>query len=342
MPTRRFTLSATAGALTAGLILGTPLATRSQQASGSPELEDHYADVNGIRLHYKSAGKGKLILFLHGFPEFWYKWKNQLGDFGRDYQAVAPDMRGYNLSSRPAEIDQYKLKTLVDDVRGLAEHLGAKKFVLVGHDWGGAIAWTFAAYYPELLEKLVIINAPQLAIFERELKENPAQQSASQYMLLFNTPEAEQVLSKDNFAIFDQGILIAGIKQGYFTDEDRKAYLEVWSQPGTLTGGLNYYRATRVRPATEQGGAWSAKEAAPDLASFNVNVPTLVIWGMSDPYLLTGNLSGLQKVVPNLTVKLIPDAGHSVVHSNPKEVDAFIRDFLVGKIELDPPGSPSR
>ncbi len=332
MPTRRSTLSATAVALTAGL-MGPPLVTRGQQASGSPELEDHYADVNGIRLHYKSVGTGKLILFLHGFPEFWYKWKNQLADFGRDYQAVAPDMRGYNLSSKPTEVDQYKLKTLVEDVRGLADHLGAKKFVLVGHDWGGIVAWTFAAYYPELLEKLVIINAPQPAIFERELKENPAQQFASQYMLLFNTPQAEQEISKDNFAAAVQGVFTeGGLDQGYFTDEDRKTYIELWSQPGTLTGGLNYYRAAGLRPATEQGGAWSAKEAAPDLTSFNVNVPTLVIWGMSDPYLLTGNLSGLQRVVPNLKVKLIPGAGHWVVHAKPKEVDALIREFLVGKV----------
>ena len=163
--------------------------------------------MNGIRLHYKSAGKGELILFLHGFPEFWYQWKNQLADFGRDYQAVAPDMRGYNFSSKPAEVDQYKLKTLVDDVRGLADHLGAKKFVLVGHDWGGLVAWTFAAYYPELLEKLVIINTPHPAIFERELRENPAQQAASQYMLLFNTPQAEQEISKDNFAGLAQAVL---------------------------------------------------------------------------------------------------------------------------------------
>lgn len=303
---------------------------RGQETQAPPTLEDHYADVNGVRIHYKSAGKGKPILFLHGFPEFWYEWKNQLVEFGRDYRAVAPDMRGYNLSSKPAEVDQYKLKTLVEDIRALAEGLGEKRFVLVGHDWGGVVAWAFAAYYPEYLEKLVIINAPHVAVFERELKENPAQQFASQYMLLFNTPKAEQELSKDNFASLVRGVLAEGLKQGYFTEEDRKAYIEEWSQPGTLTGGLNYYRAAHIRPATEDDGS-STKDAAPDLPSWEIKVPTLVIWGMSDPYLLTGNLSGLQKFVPNLTVKLLPDVGHWVNHAKPKEVNSLIREFLVSK-----------
>jgi epoxide hydrolase 4 len=294
--------------------------TAGAQGPTAAALEDNYADVNGVRLHYKSAGQGKLILFLHGFPEFWYEWKSQLADFGQDYQAVAPDMRGYNLSSKPAEVDQYKLKILVEDVRALAERLGGKKFVLVGHDWGGIVAWTFAAYYPELLEKLVIINTPHPMLFERELRENPAQQLVSQYMLLLNTPKAEQTISKDNFAILADVALAEGLKQGYRTEEDRRAYIDEWSQPGALTGGVNYYRAARIRPATEDGGSWSAKEAVPDLPSFIVTVPTLVIWGMSDPYLLTGNLSGLQKFVPNLTVKLLPDVGHWVANAKPKEV----------------------
>jgi epoxide hydrolase 4 len=305
-------------------------ATAYAQPPAAPvALEDGYADVNGVRLHYKSAGQGKLILFLHGFPEFWYEWKSQLADFGQDYKAVAPDMRGYNLSSKPSEVDQYALKILVEDVRALAAHFGAKKFVLVGHDWGGIVAWTFAAYYPELLEKLVIINTPHPVIFERELRENPAQQFVSQYMLLLNTPgKAEQNASKDNFAILVDVTLAEGLKQAYRTEEDRKAYIDEWSQPGALTGGMNYYRAARIRPTTEEGGSWSAKDTVPDLPSFTVTVPTLVIWGMSDPYLLTGNLSGLQKLVPNLTVKLLPDVGHWVANAKPKEVDALIRDFL--------------
>src|SRR5712691_9524986 len=131
--------------------------------TSKPIVTDSYADVNGVRLHCVSSGRGKLILFLHGFPEFWYAWKDQLAEFGRDHQAVAFDMRGYNLSSKPEDVREYRLQKLVEDVRALAEHLGHEKFVLVGHDWGGLIAWVFGAHYPECVEKLIILNAPHPA-----------------------------------------------------------------------------------------------------------------------------------------------------------------------------------
>src|SRR5436309_1733768 len=122
---------------------------------------DHaYADVNGVRLHYVTTGRGPLVLFLHGFPEFWYAWTAQLAEFGRDHRAVAPDMRGYNLSSKPTDLAAYRVKHLVTDVRALADHLGATTFALVGHDWGGVVAWAFALAHPDRLEQLVVVNAP--------------------------------------------------------------------------------------------------------------------------------------------------------------------------------------
>ena len=133
--------------------------------------------------------------FLHGFPEFCYEWKNQLAAFGQDHLAVAPDMRGYNLSTKPAQVDQYQVNYLIEDVRALAVHLGHKKFTLVAHDWGGAVAWAFANAHPECLEKLVIVNAPHPAVFARLLGEDPKQQQASQYMLLFRSPQAEATLA---------------------------------------------------------------------------------------------------------------------------------------------------
>jgi len=289
-------------------------------------FKHEYADVNNIRLHYVVEGSGKLVMFLHGFPEFWYEWKNQLAEFGRDYQAVAPDMRGYNLSSKPAEVEQYGMKYLVEDIRALAEHLGHKKFVLVAHDWGGGVAWPFAIRHPECLEKLIIINAVHPITFMRELRDNPAQRKASQYILVYQTSKAEEILCRDNYAVLVSSLLEDGLKQGYFTEEDREAYIGAWSQPGALTGGLNYYRAARLGSFT--GG--SDEDLSADPLLFTVAVPTLVIWGEKDRWLLTGNLEGLEKYVPNLTIRRIPDGSHWVIHEKPALVNAYIREFIEG------------
>jgi pimeloyl-ACP methyl ester carboxylesterase len=293
---------------------------------GKDMFEHKYADVNNIRLHYVVAGKGKLIMFLHGFPEFWYEWKNQLTEFGRDHQAVAPDMRGYNLSSKPADVEKYRIKYLIEDIRALVEHLGRKKFILVAHDWGGGVAWPFAIRHPEYLDKLIIINAPHPVTFVRELRDNPAQQKASQYILVHRTPKAEGILARDNYAVFVSSLLKDGMRDGYFTEEDRKAYIEAWSQPGALTGGLNYYRAAHLGSFT--GESDDSLSANPSL--FMVNVPTLVIWGEKDRWLLTGNLEGLEKYVPNLTIKRIPDGSHWVIHEKPGLVNSYIREFIEG------------
>jgi epoxide hydrolase 4 len=297
----------------------------SRQTDKKPRWKDEYAEVNGVRLHYVTAGKGPLIVFLHGFPEFWYEWKQQLPEFAKDHRAVAPDMRGYNLSGKPAGLDQYQMKDLVEDVRSLVERLGYKKFVLVGHDWGGAVAWSFAIAHPEYLEKLVIINCPHPAILARELAENPAQQKASQYMLLFRSPQAEQTLSANNYAALVDGVLGDGLKTGVFTEADKQAYIEAWSQPGALTGGLNYYRAANLGPPAP--GTPPASPTA-DAGSMVVKAPTLVIWGEKDTALLTGNLDGMDNFVPNLTVKRIPDGSHWVIHEKPELVNEYIRGFI--------------
>ena len=290
-------------------------------------LKHDYADLNDIRLHYVTAGKGKLLMFAHGFPEFWYGWKNQITEFENEYQVVVPDMRGYNLSSKPADVEQYRVEYLIEDLRLLAEHLGHKKFILIGHDWGGAVAWAFASRHPDYLEKLIIINAPHPGVFDRELKENPAQQRASQYMLMFRSSQAEQGLSANNYASLVDSILGKGLREGYFTTEDRDAYLKAWSQPGALTGGLNYYRAARVGPPSDQGSQANGNFGT-DTDVLTVAVPTLVIWGEKDQALLTGNLEGLDEFVPELTVKRIPDGSHWVVHEKPDLVNAYIRDFV--------------
>lgn len=285
-----------------------------------------------------------LALFLHGFPEFWYAWKNQLTEFAGEYQAVAPDLRGYNLSSKPAPVEQYQVPHLVEDVVALAAHLGHKQFFLVGHDWGGVVAWATALYHPESVKKLVIINAPHPAIFARELQGNPAQQLASQYMLTFRTPQAEALLSANNYALLVEVVLAEGLRTGYFTEADRAAYLQAWSQPGALTGGLNYYRAFLAGPpadapsssaspqkeqlATQPSDLASLLVPWPRETSLSVRPPTLVLWGERDPYLLPSNLDSLEQFVKDLTTLRVPDGSHWVVHEKPALVNAAIREFL--------------
>jgi len=296
-----------------------------------PMLKDKYVKVNGVRLHYVTAGKGELVLFLHGFPEFWYEWKNQLVEFGKDHQAVAPDMRGYNLSDKPSDLDSYKIGPLVEDIRALADHLSHnKKFVLVAHDWGGALAWSFAIAHPEMLDKLVIINAPHPGVFAKLLASDPKQQQASQYMLMFRSDKAEANLSANNYAGLVGAVLGAGLKSGAFTEDDKQAYIKAWSQPGALTGGLNYYRANRVGPPVPNSGgeASTGNNFALDPNSLMVKVPTLVIWGEKDTALLTSNLDGLDQFVPQLTIKRIPDGSHWVIHEKTAEVNAAIREFI--------------
>jgi len=294
--------------------------------TAAPELKDQYAQINGVRLHYVTAGKGPLIMFLHGFPEFWYEWKNQLAEFGKDHLAVAPDMRGYNLSAKPDGLDQYQMNVLIEDVRALAAHLGQKRFTLVAHDWGGAVAWAYAAAHPETLDKLVIINAPHPGVFARLLREDPEQQKASQYMLMFRSPQAEQTLSANDHALLVNIVLGEGLKQGFFTEEDKKAYLAAWSQPGALTGGLNYYRAMEVGPPPPGGPATAASAKFPP--QINVKTPTLVIWGEKDTALTVHNLEGLEEFVPGVKIKRIPDGSHWVIHEKPAEVNGYIREFI--------------
>jgi pimeloyl-ACP methyl ester carboxylesterase len=299
-------------------------------APGAPApLRHAEAKVNGLTLHYVQAGQGPLVLFLHGFPEFWYAWKSQLLEFGRDHLAVAPDLRGYNLSAKPDGVDHYRMHHLVEDVEALADHLGHRRFVLVGHDWGGGLAWAFALAHPERLRALVILNAPHPAIFARELAENPAQQEASQYAVLLRSAQAEAALAADDFAVLRRRFFGEAL-WAQLGGEGRDAYRHAWSQPGALTGGCNYYRASW--PDAERGRGLLAA----DPALFTVRVPTLVIWGERDHALLTGNLQGLDRFVPDLTLRRIPDASHWVVHEKPDEVNGFIRAFITRPAQAGP------
>jgi len=288
-------------------------------------LQSGYAQVNGVRLHYESAGSGRLVLFLHGFPEFWRCWEKQLLHFGADHHAVAPDMRGYNLSECPPEPRDYRAKLLVEDIRQLARTFTQEKFVLVAHDWGGAVAWSLAHTQPELLSHLVIINSPHPYLFWRELAGNAAQQKASEYMLLLRNPKAERVLSENNFERLLK-MRFADRSPGPALEADKAAYVEAWSQPGALTGSLNYYRASPLYPpAAGDAGAGKLRLEAKD---FVVKVPTLVIWGEKDRALLPSILEGIDEVVEQVEVVRVPDATHWVMDEKPDLVNAEIRKFI--------------
>ncbi len=293
------------------------------------DVEHATVEANGLRLHCARAGAGPLILFLHGFPEFWRAWRRQLEHFGaRGRLAAAPDLPGYGLSDKPADVARYRMRHLVEDVRALAAALTRERFVLVGHDWGGGVAWALAAAHPELLSHLVIVNSPHPVTFWRELVHSPAQREASRYMLLLRSPEAERLLSQDEYArLWELAFGGAWAPAGSpFGEEDRRAYLEAWARPGALSGGLAWYRASPLYPPTPEdpGPARLALRAE----DFTVRVPTLVLWGMRDRALLPGCLDGLEACVPDLEVVRVPGASHWIVHEEPELVNREIERFI--------------
>jgi epoxide hydrolase 4 len=289
---------------------------------------DQYADLsNGMRLHYASAGeKGKpLMLFVHGFPEFWYEWEAQLKEFGDDYFAVAPDLRGFNLSGMPSDLSAYKAKHIVEDLRLLAAHLGYDKFVMVAHDWGGAVAWNFAIALPQLLHKLIIINSPHPYLFTKALTEDPEQKSASAYMNWLRAEGSEAALAKDNFALLEG--LLNGMGRSptpWFTPEVRARYHECWSRG--LTGGVNYYRASPLHPPTDDHQGPLKLQLNPE--DFRIKVPTGVIWGEQDIALPKSLLNGLEDLIDDVKIERIPEGTHWIVHEQPERVNRLIRSFL--------------
>ncbi|MGH8441294.1 MAG: alpha/beta fold hydrolase [Nevskiaceae bacterium] len=283
-----------------------------------------YAEVNGVRLHYATAGEGPLVLFVHGFPQFWYAWETLLGEFARDHHAVAPDMRGINLSDKPDGVQAYHVSQQIEDLRQLIGHLGYERCVMVAHDWGGACAWAFAARHPDLLERLVIINAPHPVMFARELRNNEQQRQASDYMALFRLDKAERVLSENDFQRLGYFFREWGRHGGTRPDAATLArYKEAWARPGALAAALNYYRASPLYPA-------SPPELVPQLRpeDFRVRVPTLVIWGDADTALQPVLLDGLEACVTDLRIEHIAAGSHWVIHEFPDRIAALIRDFL--------------
>ena len=296
-------------------------------------IETFIAPVgNGIELSCRATGRSgsPVLVFLHGFPEAAFVWDELLEHFGERYRCVAPNLRGYERSSSPTDVAAYRAKHLVADIAALIESLGGRVEALVAHDWGGALAWGLAAQRPELLERLVIVNSPHPATFLRELQTSPSQQAASAYMNFLCRPDAEALLSENDFArlwpfFTKMGAVDTGrAGGGWLTDVVRDRYRAVWS--AGLTGGCNYYRASPLRPplAPDDG----VMKVVLDPATVTSRVPTLVLWAEDDIALPPTLLDGLDAFVPELRIVRVPGATHWIVHERPALVISEIEREL--------------
>ena len=288
---------------------------------------------HGITLNCRATGRAgaPLLLFLHGFPEAAFVWDELLEHFGDRYRCVAPNLRGFGPSSAPAEPEAYRVKHLMSDLDALIAQLGGGPLeALVAHDWGGAVAWTFAALHPERLKRLVIINSPHPATFLRELQHNPQQQAASAYMNFLCRPDAEKLLAENDFARMWPMFTNMGAADpareggGWLTEAVRDRYREVWRT--SLRGGCNYYRASPLRPPLGPDDPVMKIEIA--AATVTSHVPTLVIWAEEDSALPVALLDGLEAYVPDLRVVRVPGATHWIVHERPAFVAAEIERAL--------------
>ena len=285
--------------------------------------------VNGIRLHWVEAGAGPLVVLLHGFPEFWYSWRHQIPALAAaGYRVVAPDMRGYNDSDKPSGYSSYLGEPLSGDVAALIEFCGEQRATVVGHDWGGAVAWMTAMRRPEVVERLVVMNCPHPGVFKRGLT-NPAQILRSSYMGFFQVPVApEAALSAGNFAGLKWALRSASQRTGAFTEADLERYAEAFAKPGALTGALAYYRAMgrQMAGAARQSGAVGQGNGR---GPRTITAPTLVIWGRNDPA-LGSSLADPGDLVANRWIEFIEEASHFVQADAPDRVNELLLGFLDG------------
>jgi epoxide hydrolase 4 len=279
-------------------------------------VREGYADLGDVKLHYAEAGEGPLIVLLHGFPEFWYAWRRQIEPLAQaGFRVVAPDMRGYNLSSRPEEVDDYDTAKLTGDIRGLIHERGADSAMLVGHDWGGSVAWATAMNHPEVVERMAILNAAH----PRRLSEglhHPGQLRKSWYFFFFDLPDVpENIVHANKWHFFRNFLRDVNPP---FTPEEMNRYIEAWSQPGASTGMVNYYRSSVRTPPKRAEAAIRPIEA-----------PTLVIWGQRDRYLGPELAEPEPDDVPNLSrVERLPDASHWVHHDEAVHVTDLLTGFF--------------
>ncbi len=281
----------------------------------------------GVTLNVALAGRedGPAVILLHGFPESHRTWR-EVAPLLERFRLVMPDQRGFAGSDRPQEVEAYAADTVVADVFALADALGIERFALVGHDWGGAIAWAAALRGDPRLERLGIVNAPHPVIFQKSLIEDSDQRAASQYMTAFRVPGFEQAIEAMGYEAFFEKSFGGHVDLAIIPEMERRQYIADWSQPGAMNAMLNWYRASKVVVPPP-----GITVPLPDLllrAFPKVPVPTLVVWGMEDKALLPVQLEGLDALVPDLTVVRVPGAGHFVPWEAPEPVADALLGFL--------------
>lgn len=281
-------------------------------------LSFQYIQTNGITLHTAVAGPedGPLVVLLHGFPEFWFGWKKQIEPLTElGYRVAVPDQRGYNLSDKPQDIGSYTLDLLRDDIVGLIGHFGKTSATVIGHDWGGAVAWHLAATKPAYVDKLIVVNIPHPKAMPRVMKRNPLQWARSSYIAFFQLPDLpEKMLAADYFKTM-VGSLVSTSMPDTFSDEELAAYREAWDQPGALTAMLNWYRAIRRGNVLQ-------------VPAQKIGLPVRIIWGVGDQFLSTELAKESLDFCEDGELVLVGEATHWVHHEQAHILNMLIKQFL--------------
>lgn len=284
----------------------------------NPKYGTHrYANVNGIRLHYVEAGDRRkpLMVFLHGFPDFWYSWRYQIPEFSKDYWTVAVDMRGFGWSDKPIGEEKYVVTTLIEDIKALIKHLKRNKFVLVGHDWGAVVASVFVATNRYMVEKYIFMAGPPKKVFKQLIDSSADQRNKSAYIIGFlQRGTAESQLQANDYAFLNP----------LYKGADLEVYKYIFSQPGALTAGLNYYRANI---SLKNGKLEISNLGNDDFNALNYSNGMFILGG-KDPYISQQSLNATAEVYPRMSVRVIPSAGHFLHQDEPKITNKLIRDFL--------------
>jgi epoxide hydrolase 4 len=299
-------------------------------------MNHRFIDVEGVKLHYVEAKPDKpagTIIFLHGFPEYWASWQQQMNYFRQQYQVIAPDLPGYNLSDKPDDISFYQLAKLIpfmaNFVQQVCEANSAQHPVfLVAHDWGGAIAWPLVAFYPQLFNKLIILNAAHPSTFTREMLYNPEQQKKSHYIHHLTAPDGPKRVRNNDFSLL-RNMLFGGTCRPVFDEKQQADYLVVWQQAEAVEGMLSYYlMMPQQPPLLKTGDPQKRMTQGAKIPNIRISVPTLILWGEQDEAFVSDVLSGIEDYISDCQIIRFSDATHWLHHEQPQTVAKYIEEFM--------------